>query len=64
MDRREELLKGIISFPQQIMDLMNPNEAQKELIEKFWESICYTFLSDKNTSAIIWSERFNLSTRS
>lgn len=59
MDRREELLKGIISFPQQIMDLMNPNEAQKELIEGFWESVCYTFLSDKNTSAIVWSERFN-----
>ena len=59
MDRREELLKGTISFPKQIMDLMNPDEAQKELIKKFWESICYTFLSDKNTSAIVWSERFN-----
>ena len=59
MNRREELLKGIISFPQQIMDLMNPNEAQKELIEGLWDSICYTFLSDKNTSAIVWSERFN-----
>ena len=58
MDRREELLQGVISFPQQIMDFMNPNEEQKILIKGIWDALCFTYLSDKNVSAIVWSERF------
>lgn len=58
MDRREELLQGIISFPQQIMGFMNPNEEQKILIKGIWDALCFTYLSDKNVSAIVWSERF------
>ena len=47
MNRREELLNGTISFPKQIMDLVNPNESQKELIKGLWDSLGFTFLSDK-----------------
>ena len=60
MDRREELLQGIISFPQQIMDFMNPNEEQKILIKGIWDALCFTYLSDKNVSAIVWSEMKNI----
>lgn len=59
MNRREELLNGTISFPKQIMDLVNPNESQKELIKGLWNALCFTFLSDKNVSAIVWYEKFN-----
>ena len=59
MNRREELLNGTISFPKQIMDLVNPNESQKELIKGLWGALCFTFLSDKNVSAIVWYEKFN-----
>lgn len=59
MNRREELLNGTISFPKQIMDLMNPNEAQRELIKGLWDALCFTFLSDKDVSAIVWYEKFN-----
>lgn len=59
MNRREELLNGTISFPKQIMDLVNPNESQKELIKGLWDALCFTFLSDKNVSAIVWYEKFN-----
>ena len=58
MNRREELLQGIISFPKQIMDFMNPNEEQKILIKGIWDALCFTYLSDKNVSAIVWSEKF------
>ena len=59
MNRREELLSGTISFPKQIIDLVNPNESQKELIKGLWDALCFTFLSDKNVSAIVWYEKFN-----
>lgn len=59
MNRREELLQGTISFPKQIIDLVNPNESQKELIKGLWDALCFTFLSDKNVSAIVWYEKFN-----
>lgn len=59
MNRREELLQGVISFPQQIMDFMNPNEEQKILIKGIWSALCFTYLSDKNVSAIVWYEKFN-----
>ena len=59
MNRREELLSGTISFPKQIMDLVNPSEPQKELIKGLWDALCFTFLSDKNVSAIVWYEKFN-----
>ena len=57
--RREQLLVGTCVFPEQIFNLLNVNESEKDIINEFWDALWNSFLRDKNISAIVWSEKFN-----
>lgn len=57
--RREQLLSGVCLFPEQILNILNVNESDKDLIHSFWDSLWNAFIRDKNISAIVWSEQFN-----
>ena len=58
MERREEILNGILSFPTQIKELMEKLTDQIELIEDFFECIWSDFLREKHTCTITWMAQF------
>ena len=57
--RREQLLVGTCVFPEQIFNLLNVNESEKDVINEFWDALWNSFLRDKNISAIVWSEKLD-----
>ena len=57
--RREQLLNGVCSFPEQIIDILRAEGPVIDLIMEFWDALWNSFLRDKNISAIVWSEKFN-----
>lgn len=56
MERREELLSGVCSFPQQMYSIL-PN-LDKEITERFWNALWYSFLQESNISMIYWLEEY------
>ena len=59
MNRREEILNGIISFPNQIMEIINPEPNIKELILDFWEALVNNFMLEKTVDTILWYNKIN-----
>jgi hypothetical protein len=61
MDRRNELLLGIISFPEQIRNMVNPSQDINinNLIDDFWNAITNNYLREKHTNTLVWLEKFN-----
>lgn len=60
-ERRKQLLEGTLTFPEQIMKLVNPdNEDDKAiLINEFWSNIWNNFLREKSVNTLIWFDKFN-----
>lgn len=59
MDRRQEILDGILTFPPQIMQIMKPNPEQEVLITQFWDNIWHNYLREKPCDTITWFTKFN-----
>ena len=59
VDRRSEILNGELSFPKQLIDILNPTDAQRELISDFWSNLWANFLREKSLDTITWYEAFN-----
>ena len=61
MNRREEILSGVISFPPQIMDILNPEKDERttELIESFWLNLTHNFLREKSCDSVTWLCKFD-----
>lgn len=58
VDRRTEILSGELSFPNQILKLMNPAQDRgiTEFINEFWGNIWHNFLREKPSNTITWLE--------
>ena len=61
MSRREEILQGNLTFPEQIMDIVNPtkDELLSDLINDFWANIWHNFLQEKTVNTVLWMVRFD-----
>ena len=61
MSRREEILQGNLTFPEQIMDIVNPtkDELLSDLINDFWANIWHNFLREKTVNTVLWMVRFD-----
>ena len=61
MNRRSDILGGVLTFPEQIRNLVNPtdNEEVNALIEEFWSNIFHNFLREKSCDTITWFIKFN-----
>lgn len=61
MNRRNDILGGVLTFPEQIRNLVNPtdNEEVNALIEEFWSNIFHNFLREKSCDTITWFIKFN-----
>ena len=59
--RREQILNGMLVFPQQIMSIINPNEEVNisSIVEEFWSNIWYNFLKEKPCDTITWFNKFD-----
>ena len=60
-DRRNEILNGELSFPEQIRNLINPtnDEDINVLLDEFWANIWHNFLKEKSSDTITWFTKFN-----
>lgn len=61
MSRREQILQGELYFPQQIIDLVNPNKEEEitSLILEFWNNCWHNFLREKSVDSTRWFINFN-----
>lgn len=61
LNRKQEILNGELSFPQQIMDIINPLKEEEKtiLILEFWNNCWHNFLKEKSVDSIGWFIRFN-----
>ena len=59
VDRRTEILSGELSFPIQIIKLLDVNDAEQILINDFWNNVWYNFLKEKSCDTITWYNKFN-----
>lgn len=58
VDRRDEILNGELSFPKQIMQILNPTDVEKEILSDFWNNLWHNFLREKPCDTITWFETF------
>ena len=63
VDRRQEILNGELSFPKQILEILNPTPVQYELITDFWDNLWHNYLREKSLDTITWYEAFDDSTK-
>ena len=56
IDRRNEILSGNLSFPEQILKIVNPNDGEKDAIFNFWGNIWINYLREKPCDTITWYE--------
>ena len=63
VDRKTEILSGQLSFPKQIMDIVNPsnNENITTLINDFWNNVFHNFMREKSCNTLLWMIKFLLS---
>lgn len=59
MDRRSDLLSGILLFPPKLKELLSPNDIQETILEEFWENLWFNYLKEKHLDTITWFTRFN-----
>lgn len=61
MDRREQILNGIIEFPPQILRLLNPSEDEEKaiLLEELWDNLIHKFFMEQWTDSIVFYQKFN-----
>ena len=61
IDRRTEILNGELSFPVQIMEIINPdnNQEVKILVEEFWLNLTHNFFREKSCDSLTWLCKFN-----
>ena len=52
VDRRTEILSGELSFPVQIIKLLNVENTEQILINDFWNNVWYNFLKEKSCDTI------------
>lgn len=57
MTRTEEIKQGILSFPQQILDLMKEQEEESIMID-FFNTLWHNYLLEKQIDTITESEKF------
>lgn len=58
VDRRSEILNGELSFPKQILTILNPNNVEKEIISDFWNNVWHNYLREKPCDTVSWLEVF------
>lgn len=58
---REQILRGELFVPEQIVQIVNPsgNAEKRELIESFFQHIWYNFLLEKPVDSVLWFTKFN-----
>lgn len=56
VDRRNEILSGNLSFPQQILKIVNPNDGEADAINAFWDNLWINYLREKPCDTITWHE--------
>ena len=56
VDRRSEILSGNLSFPQQILKIVNPNDGETDAINAFWDNLWINYLREKPCDTITWYE--------
>ena len=59
VDRRQEILNGELSFPEQIRKLLNPSPRENEIITDFFENLWHNYLREKPCDTVTWYECFN-----
>ena len=61
VDRRTEILNGELSFPVQIMEIINPdnNQEVKILVEEFWLNLTHNFFREKSCDSVTWLCKFD-----
>lgn len=58
MDRRSQILRGELKFPEQIMTIMDADSTQQTNIQMFWDNIWVNYLREKPCDTITWFEMF------
>ena len=60
-NRREQILRGELLVPEQIVQIVNPsgNVEKGELVESFFQHIWYNFLLEKPVDSVLWFTKFN-----
>lgn len=58
MDRHEEIMEGKLSFPPQILKLMEFSEEEKGIVEEYWGALWHSFLNEEGVNGLYWGERF------
>ena len=56
VDRRNEILTGNLSFPEQILKIVNPTDGEKDAILNFWDNLWINYLREKPCDTITWHE--------
>lgn len=59
VDRRFEILNGMLTFPQQIINLLNVNDKEQEIINDFWSNLWNNFLREKPCDTVTWLTCFD-----
>ena len=59
VDRRQEILNGELSFPQQILNILSPDDREREIISDFWDNIWHNYLREKPCDTVTWYECFH-----
>lgn len=58
MDRRSQILRGELKFPEQIMTIMGVDDTQRANIQMFWDNIWVNYLREKPCDTLTWFEMF------
>lgn len=59
MDRRQEILNGELTFPEQIRKILQPSPRENEIISDFFENLWHNYLREKPCDTVTWYECFN-----
>lgn len=61
INRRNEILSGELSFPEQIRNLVNPTNEEDTniLLDEFWANLWHNFLREKPSNTVTWFIKFD-----
>jgi len=59
--RQKEIKQGILRLPNKVLEVLHVLEGSHThaLIEEFWEKLWHNFLREKETSSLVWYDKFS-----
>ena len=59
IDRRQEILNGELTFPEQIRKILKPSPRENEIISDLFENLWHNYLREKPCDTVTWYECFS-----